>query len=64
MEMVARTTALERYATEGGTGMGGGVETASNQPNGGGDKEGDNGLGGGAGFGGGGGVGNPGTETL
>ena len=28
MPMVARVTALERYATEGGTGMSGGVESS------------------------------------
>merc|ERR1712001_524961 len=58
MPMVARVTSLERYATEGGSGMNGGVEvapeTASNH------EEPPTELGGGAGFGGGGGVGSPG----
>ena len=58
--MVARITALERYATEGGAGMSGGAEAPMTESGGGGGGGGEaTGLGGGAGFGGGGGVGSP-----
>jgi len=65
MPMVARITALERYATEGGGGMSGGAEAPQLEAGGGGEGQAQStGLGGGAGCGGGGGGGGGGADSA